>query len=44
VLSTADVIATRVRVRQLLADALEHLSVGLQIGVADLAVQLDNLL
>jgi len=34
----------RVRARQLLADAVEHLGVGLQIGVADLAVQLDNLL
>ena len=33
-----------VRARQLLADALQHLGVGLQVGVADLAVQLDNLL
>src|SRR5580704_14112656 len=36
--------ATRARARQLLADAVEHLGVGLQTGVADLAVQLDNLL
>ena len=36
--------ATAVRARQLLADAVEHLGVGLQVGVADLAVQLDNLL
>ena len=34
----------RVRARQLLADAVEHLGVGPQVGVADLAVQLDNLL
>jgi hypothetical protein len=39
VLSAADVIAPRVRARQLLADAVEHLGVGLQIGVADLAVR-----
>jgi hypothetical protein len=32
-----------IRARQLLADALQHLSVGLQVGVADLAVQLDDL-
>lgn len=44
VLSAADVIAPRVRARQLLADAVEHLGVGLQVGVADLAVQPDNLL
>jgi hypothetical protein len=46
VLFATDVIATRdqVRARQLLADPVEHLSVGLQIGVADLAVQLDDLL
>ena len=36
--------ATAVRARQLLADAVEHLGVGSQVGVADLAVQLDNLL
>src|SRR5579859_6720560 len=35
---------TRVRPRQLLAHAVQHLSVGLQVGVTDLAVQLDNLL
>ncbi len=34
----------QVRARQLLAEAVEHLGVGLQVGVADLAVQLDNLL
>ena len=33
---------TRVRARQLLAYAVEHLGVRLQVGVADLAVQLDN--
>src|SRR6202023_3464204 len=37
-------VRVRVRVRQVLADAAEHLGVGLQVGVADLAVQLDNLL
>jgi hypothetical protein len=36
--------APRVRARQLLAYAVEHLGIGLQVGVADLAVQLDNLL
>jgi hypothetical protein len=36
--------ATPVEVRQLLADLLEHSGVGLQFGVADLAVQLDDLL
>jgi hypothetical protein len=44
---TSDVIAARaprVRARQLLAYAVEHLGVGLQVGVADLAAQLDNLL
>ena len=41
-----DVTATRapVRARQVLAYAVEHLAVGLQVGVPDLAVQLDNLL
>jgi hypothetical protein len=34
--------ATGVRARQLLADTVEHLDVGLQVGEADLAVQLDN--
>src|SRR5579859_7154893 len=34
--------ALRVRVRQLLADAAEHLGVGLQVRVADLAVQLGD--
>jgi hypothetical protein len=34
----------RVRARQLVAYAAERLGGGLQVGVADLAVQLDNLL
>ena len=41
---TSKPLAPRVRARQLLAHAVQHLGVGLQAGVADLAVQLDHLL
>ena len=41
---TSKPLAPRVRARQLLAHAVQHLGVGLQAGVADLAVQVDHLL
>ena len=41
---TSKPLAPPVRARQLLAHAVQHLGVGLQVGVADLAVQLDHLL